>query len=895
MMRKRIGIRWKITSGYVFLIACLLVAGVFLNTQINDIKVQRDEIISYDTKMRTMSNRLERHVLAMESSLHRYLITSESRYLEAYYENAGAWKTTYEELEGFVQTYSTRQENLDYIYRDIEEWIATIAQPLEQAIRANNREEMIEAFNGEQSSEAISDLQLQFTEFRNVETEAIANKIVELNATNERLTTSLFFALGFIGILAVLIFNTISRRVVTSITDVTEALHNIEASNGKGRKRLVATTNDEMKDLVDATNALLTTMENRQWLQQNLADVLLEYQGIEEVSELGQTLLKSLTTRTRSVYGTFYMQDAKDATKYVKLATFAEAGHDIGRTHFHIGEGLIGQSVLEGRALSYENRENGFRFVETALGDIQVVNGLIVPIMFEKQVVAVMELAAIQSYTAQHRALINEVVERVGVTINSIQNRLEITRLLTASQLQTEELQAQSEELQTQSEELQMQTEELTAINEQLEERTKDAEQKARELQVIQVELEQSAEQLRQSSNYKSEFLANMSHELRTPLNSILILSEMLAENADNRLEDEELEYATIIHKSGEDLLALINDILDLSKVEAGKMDVWFSETDLRELPQHLESMFTPVAQQKNLQFHVNITKNVATPFHTDVKRFQQICNNLISNALKFTEEGSVRVKITAPPVTEQMQEISEQWIALSVTDTGIGVEEQKQELIFESFQQVDGATMRKYGGTGLGLSICREFTKLLGGWITLQSEVGVGSTFTVYIPSLPQGLQRIVEAPTPRTPKVLPVERVYTNEVFNGKTILLVDDDSRNIFALKQALEQKGATIIEAGNGVEALEKLEQHTEIDIILMDIMMPEMDGYEATRYIRQQLQLDLPIIALTAKAMKQDREKAIAVGASDYVTKPLNLEQLFSVLTVWLAKKEHHYG
>jgi two-component system, chemotaxis family, sensor kinase CheA len=475
---------------------------------------------------------------------------------------------------------------------------------------------------------------------------------------------------------------------------------------------------------------------------------------------------------------------------------------------------------------------------------------------------------------------------------------MEVIRLLNESQAMTEELQVQSEELQTQSEELKMQTEELTTINERLEDRTREAEHKTHELEKVQIELQQSAEQLRQSSNYKSEFLANMSHELRTPLNSILILSEMLAENNNNRLSEDELEYAKVIHDSGEDLLSLINDILDLSKVEAGKMDLWFSEMDVHEIPQHINNLFLPIAKQKGLILTVDVAENVAEIVHTDAKRFYQIINNLLSNALKFTEKGSVNVKVRQADVTPTMQQYSDTWLAVSVTDTGIGIPKEKQSIVFESFQQVDGATVRKYGGTGLGLSICREFIKILGGWITLVSDEGHGSTFTVYLPSLPEGklpeltlakqeaaVTEIELAPT------IPEDAPKT--LFDDKHILIVDDDYRNIYALRQALEQKGVHIIEASNGKECLDILQSATRVDAVLMDIMMPEMDGYETMERIRGELHLtELPIIALTAKAMKKDRDHAFKSGASDYISKPLNLEQLFSVLTVWLTSGEH---
>ncbi|WP_339262905.1 ATP-binding protein [Solibacillus sp. FSL W7-1472] len=891
--KRKWGIGFKITSGYIILIICLIVSALVLNNQITSLQSERNGVIKYDSQMRMMSNNLERQILNMESSLQRYLITDDETHLDKFNEELATWEASYEELSTIVQDFSSGQEQLEVIHSGIEDWINNIGQPLLNAILANNNEEVLSTFDGMQSSVAISDLQQKFTAFRTFETDAIQVKVAELNDQNTALTYSLFGILTLIATATIIIFTIISRNIAGSINEVTDAIQDMNASDGKVRKRITAKTNDEVKDLVLATNSLLTTLENRQWFQTNLAEVVTAYQGVDTLDELGEVLLNSLTTRTHSVYGAFYIQDIRNKNKFNKIAAFAETGDNVGRESFEVGQGFIGQSVKEKRILSYDNKDNSFHYLETALGNIPISNGIIVPIFFGQEVVAVFELASLKPYSQLHRDLIKEVVVHLGVTINSIIGRMEVIRLLNESQAMTEELQVQSEELQTQSEELKMQTEELTTINERLEERTRDAEQKTHELEKVQVELRQSAEQLRQSSNYKSEFLANMSHELRTPLNSILILSEMLAENHENHLSDDELEYAKVIHDSGEDLLNLINDILDLSKVEAGKMDLWFREMDVYEIPQHIQNLFMPIANQKGLELSVDVANDLAEIFHTDVKRFHQVLNNLLSNALKFTEEGSVTVKVDRARITPAMRQLSDTWITVSVTDTGIGIPKNKQNIVFESFQQADGATVRKYGGTGLGLSICREVTKLLGGWITLSSTEGQGSTFTVYLPSLPDG--------NAAQTNIAVQEAVYTDaapamgvskSIFDEKHILIVDDDYRNIYALRQALEHKGVHILEASNGVECLNILQTATRVDAVLMDIMMPEMDGYETMERIRKDLQLhELPIIALTAKAMKQDQDRAFEAGASDYISKPLNLEQLFSVLTVWLTSGE----
>ncbi|MFL0583327.1 ATP-binding protein [Solibacillus silvestris] len=891
--KRKWGIGFKITSGYIILIICLIVSALVLNNQISSLQTERNGVIKYDSQMRMMSNNLERQILNMESSLQRYLITDDETHLDKFNEELATWEASYEELSAIVQDFSSGQEQLEVIHSGIEDWINNIGQPLLNAILANNNEEVLSTFDGMQSSVAISDLQQKFTAFRTFETDAIQVKVAELNDQNTALTYSLFGILTLIATATIIIFTIISRNIAGSINEVTDAIQDMNASDGKVRKRITAKTNDEVKDLVLATNSLLTTLENRQWFQTNLAEVVTAYQGVDTLDELGEVLLNSLTTRTHSVYGAFYIQDIRNKNKFNKIAAFAETGDNVGRESFEVGHGFIGQSVKEKRILSYDNKDNSFHYLETALGNIPISNGIIVPVFFGQEVVAVFELASLKPYSQLHRDLIKEVVVHLGVTINSIIGRMEVIRLLNESQAMTEELQVQSEELQTQSEELKMQTEELTTINERLEERTRDAEQKTHELEKVQVELRQSAEQLRQSSNYKSEFLANMSHELRTPLNSILILSEMLAENHENHLSDDELEYAKVIHDSGEDLLNLINDILDLSKVEAGKMDLWFREMDVYEIPQHIQNLFMPIANQKGLELSVDVANDLAEFFHTDVKRFHQVLNNLLSNALKFTEEGSVTVKVDRARITPAMRQLSDTWITVSVTDTGIGIPKNKQNIVFESFQQADGATVRKYGGTGLGLSICREVTKLLGGWITLSSTEGQGSTFTVYLPSLPDG--------NAAQTNIAVQEAVYTDatpamgvskSIFDEKHILIVDDDYRNIYALRQALEHKGVHILEASNGVECLNILQTATRVDAVLMDIMMPEMDGYETMERIRKDLQLhELPIIALTAKAMKQDQDRAFEAGASDYISKPLNLEQLFSVLTVWLTSGE----
>ena len=426
-------------------------------------------------------------------------------------------------------------------------------------------------------------------------------------------------------------------------------------------------------------------------------------------------------------------------------------------------------------------------------------------------------------------------------------------------------------------------------------------EKKSQLLEQQKKEIQAKSDEILKASQYKSEFLSNMSHELRSPLNSLLILSKMLSANESGNLSDDEVESAKIIHSSGNDLLKLINDILDLSKVEAGKLHLDKQVFSVKDLINILSGQFKQLAENNNVQFSVLIDASVPEKIYTDDHRLMQILKNLTSNAFKFTSEGSVSIRIFLG---------EDDGLLLSITDTGIGIPENKLSDIFDAFHQVDGTISRKYGGTGLGLSISNALAHLLGGSISVSSEVGHGSTFTLKLPRecLPPSGDELTEKETsiwhaqnmivslsnePSNHEHSDLQQVIedknSHQALNGKKILLVDDDLRNSFSLSRVISGKGCRVSIADNGELAMEKLESG-EFDLILMDMIMPVMDGYTTIRKIREKSEYQtMPIIALTAKAMPEDKQKCLDAGASDYLAKPVETSKLLDMLNQWLLK------
>jgi signal transduction histidine kinase/ActR/RegA family two-component response regulator len=470
--------------------------------------------------------------------------------------------------------------------------------------------------------------------------------------------------------------------------------------------------------------------------------------------------------------------------------------------------------------------------------------------------------------------------------------------------------------MQDQSAELQRTNAELEDKAQLLSEQKGNIETKNREIELARLGLEEKAQQLSRASAYKSEFLANMSHELRTPLNSLLLLARLLADNPESNLTEKQTEFARTIHSAGSDLLSLIDDILDLAKIEAGRMDIEPDQVDFEGIRGYVEQAFTPQADVKGLQFRVEVSPDLPDSIVTDAQRLQQILRNLLSNAVKFTAHGSVTLSIYPAPAGTDfgMPSLSaaRQVVAFAVEDTGIGISDEKLAIIFEAFQQADGTTSRKYGGTGLGLSISRDLAALLGGTIVVSSAPGEGSTFTLYMPDAlqpeagPAALPSLPAVPLP--PRIAPASldvplitprpeqdgHVVTpaSRKLDGATVLIVDDDVRNVFALTSALEMHGLNVLYSDNGVDGVRVLAEHPEVDIVLMDAMMPDQDGYETTEKIRRHQRFqDLPVVFLTAKAMPGDRESALAAGASDYITKPVDLDELIELMARWVNADE----
>lgn len=895
MGKMRFGIRSKIMMGYAFIIFCLTLSFVLVNHQLTSMQRDRNYVIEHDFTVNLETNQLEKYVMDMENAQRGYLLTGEVKYLEPYTTGETKWRDSYNRLKELTRDSAVQEKNLDTLKQSIENWLIQTSAVLPTK-RSGFENDSNANFTFYSTHQTILDIRSQLGRFRMIEMKNVKERAAHLDSQNEMLSQSLFIMLGIVLVFSILAAVLISRSIVGTMKQVTKSIMKLSSMKRDRSKRIHVTMNDEVKDLADATNALLESQEGIEWQQRKLTEVVHMLQGISDLETLGTTFIRKAAELFGASFGIFYLRSHHEGNQVMtKLASYAAMSEDaeVGKLSFRWGEGLVGQCAIEKRILHLTNVPETYVSLISGLGSAKAKSVLIVPIIHHHDVIAIMELASLDTFTSLQLGLLDDILEVLGTIVNSVETRVEVERLLRESQVMTEELQIQQEE--------------LYMTNEQLEEQNRYADERSRELEHMKASFEEYAIQLEMSSRYKSEFLANMSHELRTPLNSILILSQMLQENNNRTLKKEEQEYARVIHSSGNDLLHLINDILDLSKVEAGKLDIYVSEICLCVLPELLKSQFEKVAEQRKLVFHIEVDPQIPETFFTDEQRLSQIIKNLLSNAFKFTDMGSVQVRIRSCSVDEVVNlwpaARNTQAIAVSVKDTGIGISREKQEVIFEPFHQADGTTNRKYGGTGLGLSISRELARLLGGFIQMQSEENKGSTFTLFVPSLThlvgESVSMYREAAAASDATVSEYKSLDLYGVgavgedvppFTGRRVLVVDDDVRNVFALTNSFEKEGLIVSNAQNGQECLDILEKDHSIELILMDIMMPVMDGYEAIRLIRKNSRYkDVPIIALTAKAMKQDRDICLQAGASDYISKPLNLTELLSLMRIWLNK------
>ena len=1000
-----------------------------------------------------------------------------------------------------------------------------------------------------------------------------------------------------------------TNQLAANLTNQIRAMAEVATAITEGdlTRSITVEAEGEVAQLKERVNQMIlnlreTTQKNQEqdWLKTNLARFGGLMQGQKSLESVSRLIMSELTPLVQASHGAFFVMDEAEGNRTLRLlASYAYKERKHVANRFRLGEGIVGQAALEKKSILLSKVPSDYVQINSGLGEAPPQSLIVIPILFEDDVRAVIELATFDSFSAIHRIFLEQLSETIGVVLNMIAASTRTEELLKQSQSLAHELQQQSRELQEQQEQLKRsnneleqqaktlraseemlreQQEELQQVNEELEEKAsllveqnRAVEQKNKEVENARQAVEEKASQLALSSKYKSEFLANMSHELRTPLNSLLILARMLSDNKETNLSPKQVEYAKTIYGAGSDLLNLINEVLDLSKVEAGKIEIYPSDVALAEITKQIESTFGPMAQQKKLDFSVEIDPDVPVSLKTDGPRVLQILRNLLGNAFKFTETGGVKLHVFLPPPHQAYASTSlasqpEYVIGFAVRDTGLGIAKDKQQLIFEAFQQADGTTSRRYGGTGLGLSISRELSRLLGGEVRVESEPGRGSTFTLYLPfthvapvlgkgkdlpaddepaeSLPPGeLADDREGLTPNDRVVLIIEDdpkfattllnmarvhgfkgivalrgdtgltlarrllpsailldlglpaidglkllehlkahpqtrhipvhilsggdkkheglslgavayvekpvskelldrtfediegflhrkasrlliveddererntiveligsgdvettavgsiqeamtaldgghfdcmvldltlknasgfdlletmakrpelrslpviVYTGRdlspaeetklkrfarsiilkdarsperllaettlflhrieasmpqpkrrmlqdaagseaTFKGKQALIVDDDVRNIYALSSVLEEAGMNVVFAENGRAGIEMLKSTPGISIVLMDVMMPEMDGYEAMREIRKLPEFkNLPVLALTAKAMKGDREKCLAAGASDYVTKPVDPDQLLSLMRVWLYSNQ----
>ena len=660
------------------------------------------------------------------------------------------------------------------------------------------------------------------------------------------------------------------------------------------------TINEMIRNLKDTTQV----NTEQDWLKTNLAKFSRMLQGQKDLVAVGHLILSELAPVVGAQQAEFYVFDGSTEPPRLRLmASYASEGHGAHGKELVIGQGLVGQCAFDKQKILLDSVDAAHVRISSGLTEIAARNVLVLPIIFEGFVKGVLELASVEHFNPTHQAFLDQLTESIGIVINTIEANMRTEDLLTQSQSLAQELQSRQEELQQTNEELQEKARLLAHQNQEVERKNQEVEQ-ARQA------LEEKASQLSLTSKYKSEFLANMSHELRTPLNSLLILSDQLCKNPEGNLRPKQIEFSKTIHSSGNDLLMLINDILDLSKIESGTVAVEVSDIRLSELRLYVERTFRHIAEARNVDFLIRLGNDVPVSMVTDLKRLQQILKNLLSNAFKFTHKGHVTLTIEEAfgGWSKDHDDLSraQQVLAFSVSDTGIGISSDKQQIIFEAFQQADGSTSRKYGGTGLGLAISRELSKLLGGEIRLTSSPGEGSTFSLYLP--------VVYAPS-RTRKSLPAadHTTFTAEARkrsdsvrtldldeqNGaytldestenarlsneadddranvqqgdKVLLIVENDLAFARFLLDAAREKGMKGLVTPRGAGAL-TLANEFKPSAITLDMFLPDMDGWRVLDRLKHDLSVrHIPVFVISTD---ESRVRAFAKGATGFIAKPI---------------------
>ncbi|HZZ91490.1 MAG TPA: HAMP domain-containing protein [Usitatibacter sp.] len=708
--------------------------------------------------------------------------------------------------------------------------------------------------------------------------------------------------------------NQLAENLTTQVRAIAEVATAV--TQGDLTRSITVQAKGEVAALKDTINEMIrnlrdTTQKNTEtdWLKTNLAKFSRMLQGQKDLNTVGRLILSELAPVVSAQHAEFHVLSGGEEYPHLTLlASYASDGEGAHGRRIGLGEGLVGQCALERRKILLTNPPPDYLRITSGLGAASPRNILVLPIVFESQVKGVLELASFEGFSEVHQAFLDQLTESIGIVINTIEANTRTEDLLTQSQTLAQELQSRQEELQTTNQELQEKARLLAHQNQEVERKNQEVEQ-ARQA------LEEKARQLALTSKYKSEFLANMSHELRTPLNSLLILSDQLSSNAEGNLTPKQVEFARTIHSSGNDLLMLINDILDLSKIESGTVAVDVGEVRLDELQRFVERTFRHVAETKGLNFEIRMDPRLPKAVATDAKRLQQILRNLLSNAFKFTHKGEVNLVIRPASAGWSLDNEdlgrAPDVVEFSVTDTGIGIPTDKQQIIFEAFQQADGSTSRKYGGTGLGLAISRELSRLLRGEIRLVSAPNKGSVFSLYLPATfpstktrktadaaavaTAAIEAARQAAEVRAEKAgvslddtgaltgaaesLPIPAMLVNEADDDRdsihpgdrTVLIVENDLAFAKVLLESAREQGFKGVVTSQGTAALTMVNE-LKPTAMLLDIFLPDIDGWRVLARLKNDLATrSIPVHVISTE---EARERALDSGARRFIAKPI---------------------